>query len=299
MKKVLNIKLFGLLLISIGCIVGCNPEDDDHLRIPPLESGGSVWAQVDPDQSFFDISDMANTRYAMDLQAFDFEGGKLVQQYDVYVSFVDASEGTTSDTVLLTSVTQFPSRLEIAPAQIATALGISDGIAAFDAGDFFNFTMEVIMKDGKVFNRENTSDDIVLEERGRGTFLLSTFIGCSSFDVNSLIGQYTITKDEWEITLTTTTEVVAGPSPNQIIIKDVFGHGLDMTVTLDAQGIATVNPRQNTWEPTNFGLSGYGKGYALGNGRAFSCIGMISLNFAYSVDIGTFAGTWNYTIVKQ
>lgn len=299
MKKILNIKFFGLLLMAVGGLIGCNPEDDDHLKIPPPESGGSVWAKVDPAQSFFDISDLANTRYAMDLQAFDFEGGTLVQQYDVYVSFVDASEGTTSDTVLLTSVTQFPSRLEITPTQIAAALQIDEGIAAFDAGDFFNFTMEVIMKDGKVFNRNNTSDDIVLEENGRGTFLLSTFIGCPSFDINSLIGQYTITKDEWEVTLTTTTEVVAGASPNQVIIKDVFGHGLDMTVTFDAQGIATVNPRQNTWEPTNFGLVGFGKGYSLGNGRGFSCIGMITLDFVYSVDIGTYGGTWNYTIVKQ
>lgn len=299
MKKILNIKFYALLLAVVTGMIGCNPEDDDHLKIPELQSGGSVWAKVDPALSFFDISDLANTRYAMDLEAFDFEDGNLVQQYDVYVSHVDASEGTISDTVFLTSVTQFPSRLEITPSQIASALELPDGIAAFDAGDFFNFTMEVIMKDGRVFNRDNTSDDIVLEENGRGTFLLSTFIGCPSFDINSLIGQYTITKDEWEVTLTGTTEVVAGPQPNQLVVKDAFGHGFDMTITFDAQGVGTVNPRQNTWDPANYGLVGYGKGYSAGTGRGFSCIGMITMDFVYSVDIGTYGGTWNYTIVKQ
>lgn len=299
MKTISTIKLVACFMAIAGFFTGCDTEDDDHLKIPALQSGGSVAATVDPSRSFFDISDMNNARFAMDLVAYDFEGGKLIRQYDVYVSFVDASAGTISDTVLLTSVTEFPSRLEITPAQIADALVLPDGIAAFEAGDSFNFTMEVIMKDGRVFNRSNTSDDIVLEEKGRGTFFLSTIVGCSSFDINSLIGEYNIISDAFGISLTETTEVVAGPSPDQLIIKDVFGHGFDMTVTFDALGRATINPRQNTWDPANLGLEGYGNGYAMGNGWGFSCVDMIALNLSYSVDIGAYAGSWNYTMVKQ
>ena len=289
----------GLLLVNLLFFIGCNPEDDDHLRIPPIQSGGSVWAKVDPANAFFDVSDLSNTKYVLDLEAFDFEDGNLIQQYDIYVSFVDASEGTTSDTVFLKTATTFPSQLEITPSEIATALGLSDGLDAFGAGDFFNFTMEVVMKDGTVFSRDNTSDDIVLENNSRGTFFLSTFIGCPSFDINDLIGTYNITSDAFGLSLTSTTEVIAGPSANQVIIKDVFGHGLDMTVTFDAQGIATVNPRQNVWDPANYGLPEYGKGYAAGTGRAFGCIGMIAMNFSYSVDLGPYDGTHQYTIVKQ
>jgi hypothetical protein len=299
MKNITNTIYTGLCLTALLVVLGCNPEDNEHFRIPQLKSGGAVWAKVDPAHAFFDVSDLSNTRYVLDLEAFDFEKGNLVRQYDIYVSFVDASEGTTSDTVFLKSATEFPSRVEITPSEIVSALNLPDGLDALGAGDFFNFTMEVIMKDGTVFNRNNTSDDIVLENNSRGTFLLSTFVGCPSFDINDLIGSYDITNDAWEVTLTSTTEVVAGPSPNQVIIKDAFGHGFDMALTLDAQGIATVNPRQNTWDPANYGLVGYGKGYALGNGRAFSCIGMITLDFVFSVDIGTYGGTWNYTIVKQ
>jgi hypothetical protein len=300
MKQFL-IKYRYLHLVALMAVlaVGCNPEDNDHLKIPEFVSGGTVWAKVVPEQSFFNVNDLANSRYALDLSAYDFEDGTLIASYDIYVSFVDASEDSVYDEVSLRKVTEFPSRIEISPDEIADAIGLPNGRDDFGAGDFFDFRMEVIMKDGRVFTAENTTDDIVLEERARGTFALQTFVGCPTFNRDDLIGAYTVTKDEFEVTMDATTEVIAGPEDNQITIKDAFGHGLDMIVTFDESGAATV-AKQYTWVPQNFGLpASYGKGYSAGGGMGFSCVGTITLDFTYSVDIGTFGGTWNYTIVKQ
>lgn len=299
MKKIILNKYLNIAVLFLALAAGCNPEDNDHLKIPMFESGGTVWAKVDPDNSFFDVSDLQGSRYALDLSAYDFEDGNLIASYDIYVTFVDASEDSTHSRTLLTKVTQFPQRIEIAPQDIADALALPNGIADFGAGDFFDFEMEVMMKDGRKFTAENTSDDIKLEENARGTFGLTTFIGCPSFDYASLAGMYNITNDAFEVSLTGTTEVVAGPEANEITIKDAFGHGLDMIVSFDENGVATVE-RQNTWDPQNFGLPpAYGKGYSEGDGRAFTCVNTITLDFVYSVDIGTFGGVWNYTIVKQ
>lgn len=299
MKKFIYNISFLFFLATMLVIEGCNPEDNEHWKVADVESGGSVRAVVDPNNAFFDVSNIETAKFAADLTAYDFNDGKDIASYDVYVSFVDASEGTSSDTVFVKSITQFPSRMEILTTEIATALGL-ESPTAFDAGDFFNFIMAVKMKDGRVFSHLNTSDDIKLENNSRGTFFLNTFVGCPTFDIASLVGTYDIIQDDWEVTLTSTTEVIAGPNSDQVTVKDVFGHGLDMVVTLDAAGIATVDPRQNTWVPQNFGLpAGYGKGYNLGNGRAFSCVGMMTFDFVYSVDIGTYPGTWKFAIAKQ
>lgn len=181
----MNIILRFALILSIF-VISCNPEDQDHLKIPAPVSGGSVRAQVPPENSFFDFTDLSQAKIVMDLSAYDFEGGALIESYEIFVSFTDFSSGASTDPELYTSVTSFPTTLEITAEDIADFLELPNGIDDLDGGDTFAFTMEVHMKDGRVFTADNTSDDIVLENNSRGTFFFNTFVGCPS----DLAGNY-------------------------------------------------------------------------------------------------------------
>lgn len=185
--KICMLKIFAsLTMVTLLIVAGCNPEDQDHLKIPALVSGGTVRAVLPPENSFLDFTDITKAKLIMDLTAYDFEGGKLVQSYDIYVSYTDLSAGETYDEKLYTKVTTFPSRLEITSQNLADFFELPNGIDDLDGGDTFAFTMEVHMKDGRIFTAENTSDDIVLENNSRGTFFLNTFVGCPS----ALAGNY-------------------------------------------------------------------------------------------------------------
>lgn len=177
----LSLLLFGVFAIS------CNEEDNDHLVVDVV-SAGSVRAIVPAEFSFLNFEDLPNAKYVMDLTAYDFEDGNLIESYDIYGTYTSYVFGETSDRVLLESVTSFPSRVEFTAAELAQAFGVPNGIDGLSGGDTFAFDMEVQMKDGRTFTAANTSDDIVLENNSRGTFFLNTFVGCPS----ALAGTYTL-----------------------------------------------------------------------------------------------------------
>ena len=66
MKTYINKVLIYALLTTVA-FVGCNPEDQDHLKVPAPVSGGSVWAVIPPENSFFDFTDLSTAKLVWNL----------------------------------------------------------------------------------------------------------------------------------------------------------------------------------------------------------------------------------------
>ena len=84
---------------------------------------------------------------------------------------------------------------------------------------------------------------------------------------------------------------VAGPGPNQITFKNLFGHpqNYDIVVDVDPEtAVATVR-KQTAWDSDNFGF-GLGEATVEGEGLFFSCTGFITLDLDHSVADGKFWG---------
>lgn len=291
--------------IMAAAVLATSCRDEDLNPMPDFISGGLVKANIPAENSFFDLTDLENAKFVMNLEATDKEGGALVESYEVYVEYVSVVGGIDTDTVLLTTITNFPSTYQITAAELADLFEVPGGLQGLNGGDVFNFDMKVKMKDGRVFEQANSSAAIVNEANSRGTFKYVLFIGCP-FVPEDIEGTYAVVADSWEIAPLehTTVEVVAGPGANQITIKDVFGFGYDMVVSVAPQSGAASATRQQTWSPGYWGFpADYGRGFAAAaaaNGSTvFSCIGTVTLQLTISVDLGTFGGVHEFALEKM
>lgn len=302
MKLTYNISLVCMIAATL-LIVSC--EDKELSPMPDFESGGLVKANIPEENSFFNLGDLNNAKVVMNLVATDKEGGSMVGSYEIYVSYYNATTDEATDTLLLATVSEFPSTYEVTASQLVDLFQLPDGLASLNGGDLFNFDMKVVMKDGREFTQQNSSDAVVQEPGSRGTFRYSAFVGCP-FNAADMAGTYTLLEDSWEVAATghTTMEVVAGPGEDQFTVMNVFGMGFDMVVDVNpASGVATVQ-KQETWDPGYWGFpEAYGRGYAASpaaqGSTVFSCVGAATFRFTYSVDAGTFGGVHTYSIKKN
>lgn len=295
--------------INLACIIAAtlmisSCEDEELSPMPDFQSGGLVKAKIPEANSFFNLGDLSTAKVVMNLEATDKEGGTLIEAYEIYVAYYNATTGESTDTVLLTTVSSFPSSYEVTAATLVDMFQLPNGLASLNGGDLFNFDMKVIMKDGREFSQDNSSAAIVQEPNSKGTFRYTAFVGCP-FVAADMAGTYELVEDAWEVAAVghTEMEVVAGPGENQFTIIDVFGMGFDMVVDVNpASGVATVE-KQESWDPAYWGFPpAYGRGYAASptvqGSTVFSCVGSASFKFTYSVDAGTFGGVHTYSIRK-
>jgi hypothetical protein len=132
MKSIYKINLvcmFAAALLISSC------EDKELSPMPDFISGGLVKANVPEENSFFNLGDLANAKVVMNLEATDKEGGSLVQSYEIYVSYFNAITGEASDTVLLSTVNQFPSTYEVTATELVNLFALPDGLSSLNGGD--------------------------------------------------------------------------------------------------------------------------------------------------------------------
>ncbi len=188
------------------------------------------------------------------------------------------------------------------------ALGLT--LDDLGGGDLFNVYNEVIMSDGRVYpdTLEFGDEKFVNVENSFFTAAGTTsftstlvFAVLCPFVTEDAVGTYTITTDEAEVFCEADYEpvAVAGPGPNQITFKNLFGHpqNYDIVVDVDPEtAVATVR-KQTAWDSDNFGF-GLGEATVEGEGVFFSCTGFITVDLDHSVADGSF-GVYKLELTKQ
>jgi hypothetical protein len=284
------------VLSAIAC------RDEDAVRFPKLQEGVNARLVLYPERSFLNFADLSTASIAFDVYS--------ISQIDEIVysaTYRDASlPQKIYDPVELITVpgsafvngkaTEF----ELTAAEIAAKFNLAGGIAFLDGGDSFTFTASAKLKDGRVFDGNNSAPSITQGTNASFTQQFTVFVACP-FVVADAVGMYTITRDDFQTWLDDQVEIVAGPGANQVTLKNLFGHpeNYDIIVDVDpAKGDATI-AKQEAWHCDNFGCAfGVGSIESIAPGLFFSCTGFLTINVRHTVAAGSF-GTFRLELTKN
>jgi hypothetical protein len=163
--------------------------------------------------------------------------------------------------------------------EIATALGITPG--SLTPGSVFHLYNEAVLKDGRKFSSNNTSDiDLENQPPFNVAFHFTATVVCP-YDASTVAGTYTVVRDDWQDwTPGEQVEVAAGPGANQVDLSQVwpnpaFGTVVSpLTLTVDpATGVVTI--------PAGVAFANYGGTVVStdpgSSGFVFSCTKQINI----------------------
>jgi hypothetical protein len=318
MKK-LTYKIF-LSAFILGCSFACR--DEDAVRVPEFLNAPNLRIQLDATENFFNLEVLPDARLVYDVYS---ENYTEIQEVEISVRFqkngsVACNQGGCVGPFVVKTYTAadlaanngaiLDETITIAELLTLTGLTPSD----IGGGDNFFFVNKTTMTDGRIYPSATVSgqDNVPGIYDTPGASFTASFAGIVAcpFVIADAVGTYTIVADNFGIRPNpppTTVVVEAGTAPNTFIMRNVFGHGFDLTATVStpASGALTIATTQS-YVPTNTAPplpASYGSGFAaspVANGSyAFSCVGQINLRLTYSVSIGTFTGLWDYKLLKQ
>jgi len=236
--KKTSIFTFGLLAMAVAC------RDDDKLPIDfdkINNTNGAYMRVISTPSGSFDPFNVLTSKYEVVLEAVDAQRGKLLDKYTYTVTFNDNTPGNgTIETtpVLIKTVNAsaftvdaksgYPrTTVTITAPEVLTALGMT--AANVLPLDEFIFSQEMFLTDGRKYNVNNTSADVV-----GGAFFNSPFntivpLVCP-LDGDLFLGKYEVTSDLSEfgdpVFLDQEVELVEGAQPYQRIFEAIYLEGL-------------------------------------------------------------------------
>jgi len=260
---------------------------EDQEKNPLWEPEQAPYVLIDIENPVFDVTDIENSTFGGNLSA----PAENVASFEVSARRV--SGGETSDVISVYTTTTFPASFQLTAPEIATALGIDP--SELLAGDRFDFFAESIGTDGTVVNYNNLAPDIQSEPGQRQAYRLSAFIACP-FNQADMIGTYTIIEDDgFSATGNDQFEIIAGDTPNEIVMVNPYDSGgnFNITVNVNDFGIATFERQDGVlteeiccagYSPTNFRSNA-------ATSLALSCIGYLELKFSTGLSVAGGNGT--------
>jgi hypothetical protein len=303
MKKIMRNLIYPALLFLMGIMVfSC--KEQEEFGIAQSEKGFNL--RVTPDIGSFDIS-----KGDPDINFTVYTDNTNIDKLTVMVElFQFGSDGPTQQKVL----TEVPGS-SLSKAGSVVSLKLSDFVGAVGltledlaGGDVFTIYNVVSMNDGRKYPDTLTLGDkryVNIENSFITSSGTTSYTATLSFPVlcpfvtTEAIGTYSVIVDEFETYLAPgyKPELVAGPGPNQVTFKNLFGHPENYDVIIEVNpttDVATVI-KQPAWHSANFGLS-YGVASVEGSGFFFSCTGFVTLELKHSVAAGTFGGGQAFTL---
>lgn len=178
----------------------------------------------------FDLADYDGSAYSYTAEFVDEAQGDRVSSYDIYVRFDDNTPDNgdnSKEEQLWNSFGQgdfFENErgykaidVDILLTQVAGLLGLAE--ADLSPGDFFEFRSEVILDNGAVFTRANSSS-AVNGSAFQGFFDFTAKVTCPISD-DLFVGSYKITYDEYDPS--DGFDFAFGADPAPVVIRTVSG----------------------------------------------------------------------------
>ena len=203
-----TVKYIAVLLLSVVAFMGCEEEEKNPLGLLEINDSKSPYVRILLDNNVVSLGDLSSTSLSGTVD----DPSDNVASWELSVS--RESGGVASDTVPLTTITSFPSDVDIPFADILTALNLSaDDI---QGGDFIRFLGTATGIDGSVVRYQNFSANVIGQPEQRQAFNFIVLVKCSPIDDATIGGTWTI-----EMT-------------------DLFGDGWDGAfVTFEIDGVPT------------------------------------------------------------
>ena len=199
--------IVGLVLVGIA-IVACEDKDKNPLNVFELEDSKAPYVRILVDETIVAKGDLASSSFTGTVD----DPSDNVASWELSVSI--ESGGVATDTVMLTTVTQFPSDISIAYTDIASALGIT--VDDISGGDFIRFLGKSTGTDGTVTTLENYSANVTGQPEQLQAFNFIVLVKCSAISDATVPGTWIID------------------------MQDLYGDGWDGAfVTFEIDGVAT------------------------------------------------------------
>ncbi|SDQ05694.1 hypothetical protein [Flagellimonas zhangzhouensis] len=198
--------IFGLFL-ALLFVAACQDDDKNPLNVFELENSQAPYVRIVIDESIVAKGDLANSSFVGTVSA----PSDNVASWDLSVTL--ESGGTSTDTIPLVTVDEFPSTISIPYTDIASALGIT--VDDISGGDFIRFIGSATGDDGSVVGLENFSATVTGQPEQLQAFNFIVLVKCSP---------------------------MTGTIPGTWIIEmqDLYGDGWDGAfVTFEIDGVAT------------------------------------------------------------
>jgi hypothetical protein len=176
MKKIIKNSL--VVLVVMIAAIACR----DNVRHPEFQTGVNARVFLYPDRSFINFSDLSSASVAFDVYSINTDLDEIIYQ----ATYTDVSAGVTYPIVdaIRVPASAFvdgkATEIEISAADLATAIGLTDGIAHFEGGDFVNFTPVAKLADGRQITAANSAPSITGGAAASFTTLFTVFVGCPS-----------------------------------------------------------------------------------------------------------------------
>jgi hypothetical protein len=179
MNKILRyITVFALSAVAM---VSC--KDDEAIRIPELGTGINARVFLYPERSFVNFADLGSASIAFDIYSIN----KDIDQIVYTATYVDADSAQVDFApVEAISVPQSAfvngkaTDIEITAEELASKLGLPGGAAYFEGGDQITFTAQARLRDGRVFDANNSAPSITGGAAASFTTQFVVFVGCPS-----------------------------------------------------------------------------------------------------------------------
>lgn len=321
----MKILKYSLLLLCIGMLsVACERNDD---IFPDIQKGANVRLIKSPDfPIFINAEDIPGSRIVID----GYSENDNISTVELFVTYTSGSLDSVFTNNLLTTVRGSEITNGELPALNFSTQDIADAVSGLSlsdmgAGDKIDIINVTTLDDGRVYpdtsipagtqisdnNGDGVPDTTFLSlntniapsisagAEASFTTMLTYFIACP-FNVADAVGEYLITRDDFETSLDYDTPIQAVEvDENTVRFENLFMHPemFDVSIDVDlASGQATVI-RQPAWHCDNFGC-GFGEGRVDGGGFFLSCVGFVTLDLTHTVDAGSF-GTFKLELQKQ
>ncbi|MCK0161636.1 hypothetical protein [Allomuricauda sp. F6463D] len=199
--------ILGLVLLLLG-FIACEDKDKNPLNVFELEDSAAPYVRILLDQSIVAKGDLATSSL---LGTVD-DPSDNVASWDLSVTL--ESGGVSTDTVPLTTITQFPSDISIPYTEIASSLGIT--VDDISGGDFIRFLGKSTGVDGTETTVENYSATVTGQPEQLQAFNFIVLVKCSPISGTTVPGTWVIE------------------------MQDLFGDGWDGAfVTFEIDGVTT------------------------------------------------------------
>jgi len=203
-----NIKyILGIVLLTLG-IAACEDNDKNPLNVFELEDAAAPYVRILLEETIVAKGDLATSSLTGTVD----DASDNVASWDLSVTL--ESGGVSSDTVPLTTVTEFPSDISIPYTDVASALGIT--VDDISGGDFIRFLGKSTGIDGTETTVENYSATITGQPEQLQAFNFIVLVKCSPISGTTVPGTWVID------------------------MQDLYGDGWDGAfVTFEIDGVAT------------------------------------------------------------
>lgn len=234
MKKIF-LSALGLLAVITAC------RDDDKLPVDfdkINNSNGAFVRIISTPSGSFDPNNVAGSEYRTVIEVSDAKKGDLLDNVKFFVTFEDNTPGNGEIETEVTIVKTVPAAsfakdatsglpratVTITANEVLTALGMSaSDVLALDG---FDFSMEVELTTGQVFNADNTSGDVLGGAFYGSPFAYKLLVVCP-LDPDLFLGEYTLVAGASEFgdpvfPSNTVVELVEGGQAYQRVFEAVY-----------------------------------------------------------------------------